>query len=236
LVGEGKKRGLQVMDRCNLTVFYEPGLSDLPEFLARNQVEIVASLPCYQRENVDKQRGNGTFDQSIQALKWLNELGYGKEGTGLVLNLIYNPVGTHLPPPQEKLEEDYRERLKEDFGIAFNRLYTLTNMPITRYAKYLRALHQYETYTELLIHRFNPRTLEGLMCRNTLSVSWDGLLYDCDFNQALGMEMGNGKPLTVFDATAEDLKNFRIKTDDHCFGCTAGAGSSCLGTLVPPPV
>ena len=238
LVLEARKRGVHVMDRCNLTVFYESGQENLPPFLAENQVEVIASLPCYSRENVDKQRGRGTFDPSIEALQWLNRLGYGKEGTGLLLNLVYNPVGAHLPPSQEKLEADYKKRLGEDFGIVFNHLYTLTNMPITRYAKYLKAFGQYDDYVELLIQNFNPQTLPGLMCRNTLSVGWDGRLYDCDFNQVLGMEIGNHgrggfqtRPCTIFDLDVGDFTEHKILTDSHCFGCTAGAGSSCQGAL-----
>jgi len=231
LVTEAKKRGIHVIDRCNLTVLFLPGQEDSDTFLAHHQVEIIASLPCYLKENVDKQRGKGVFDESIKALLKLNEFGYGKEGSNLILNLVYNPVGPHLPPAQDKLEEDYKERLKEDWGIVFNRLYTITNMPITRYAKYLRAFNQYETYTELLINSFNPATLDGLMCRNTLSVSWDGRLYDCDFNQALGMQMRNGRLLTIFNLDPGQLEGFRIATGEHCFGCTAGCGSSCQGAL-----
>ena len=231
LVQEAKQRGMHVIDRCNLTVFYEPAMAELPDFLAEHRVEIIASLPCYQKDNVDKQRGAGTFDKSIAALQWLNRMGYGKPETGLVLNLVYNPVGPQLPPPQKGLEEDYKQRLVEDWGIAFNHLYTITNMPITRYARYLRAVKQYGAYVELLIHHFNPATLHGLMCRNTLSVGWDGKLFDCDFNQMLSMQCGNGKPLTVFDATPKDLEGARILTGMHCFGCTAGAGSSCQGAL-----
>ncbi len=227
LVVEGRKRNLHVIDRCNLTVFFERGMGDLPEFLKAHRVEIIASLPCYSRENVDQQRGSGTFDASIEALQRLNRLGYGHPETGLVLNLVYNPVGAHLPPPQEKLEADYELRLREDFGIIFNRLYALANMPITRYAKYLRAFGQYDTYVDLLVQSFNPHTLAGLMCRNTLSVAWDGKLYDCDFNQVLDLHL----PLTVFNVTEEKLENWKIMTGDHCFGCTAGAGSSCQGVL-----
>jgi len=231
LVRRATKLGVHVIDRCNLTVFFVKGQEDLPEFLRDNQVEVVASLPCYSKENVDKQRGSGTFDESIRALLKLNELGYGKEGTGLELNLVYNPVGPHLPPSQTKLEKDYKEILSQDFGIVFNRLYTITNMPIKRYTKYLKAFGQLESYENLLFESFNPATLDGLMCRNTLSVSWDGKLYDCDFNQMLGMQMRNGKPLTIFDASWDTLKNFQILTADHCFGCTAGCGSSCQGAL-----
>jgi len=227
LVVEARKRNLHVMDRSNLTVFYEPGREDLPEFLRDQGVEVIASLPCYSQENVDRQRGKGTFDLSIKALRHLNELGYGQPEAGLVLNLVYNPVGPHLPPPQEKLEGDYRVRLWEDFGIVFNHLYTLTNMPITRYAKYLRAFHQYDSYFELLASRFNPATLHGLMCRNTLNVGWNGKLYDCDFNQMLDLDI----PLTVFNATEGALRGRDIVTGDHCFGCTAGAGSTCQGAI-----
>lgn len=231
LVKEARALGIHVIDRCNLTVFYVKNQEDLPEFLKDNQVEVVASLPCYSKENVDKQRGKGTFDESIQALIKLNELGYGKEGSEFKLNLVYNPVGPHLPPCQEKLEKDYKEKLSGDFGIVFNRLYTITNMPIKRYAKYLQVFGQLESYEELLFESFNAATLLGLMCRNTLSVSWDGKLYDCDFNQMLGMQMRNGKPLTISDINLKDLEGFRILTANHCFGCTAGTGSSCQGAL-----
>lgn len=232
LVEEGRRRNLRVIDRCNLTVFYEPGMGDLPEFLKAQQVELVASLPCYLKDNVDKQRGQGTFDRSVDALRWLNRLGYGKDDSGLVLNLVYNPVGPHLPPAQSKLEQDYKKRLKEDLNISFSRLFTIANMPITRYSKYLKALNQYESYMDLLVQSFNLGTLEGLMCRNTLSIGWDGSLYDCDFNQMLGMGIKNGKPLNVRDnAALEILNDWTILTADHCFGCTAGAGSSCQGAL-----
>jgi radical SAM/Cys-rich protein len=206
-------------------------MDDLPEFLAAHQVEIVASLPCYQEANVDKQRGQGTFAKSIDALVWLNRLGYGKEGSGLTLNLVYNPVGAHLPPGQKTLEDDYKHRLKSDFGIVFNSLYTITNMPITRYAKYLKSTGKYEEYVELLINSFNVATVEGLMCRDTLSVGWDGQLYDCDFNQMLGMKLRNGDPRTIHDVREEDLMGGPVLTAQHCFGCTAGSGSSCQGAL-----
>jgi len=235
LVTEAKKRGLHVIDRCNLTVLFLPGQEDLAEFLAGNRAEVIASLPCYLKENVDKQRGRGTFDESVRALVRLNELGYGKEGTGLVLNLVYNPVGPHLPPAQEGLEKAYKQRLLEDAGIVFNRLYTITNMPITRYEKYLRALHQFEDYEEVLARNFNAATLKNLMCLNTLSVGWDGRLYDCDFNLALGMQIRNGEPFTIFNSRPQDLLDRPILTADHCFGCTAGAGSSCQGALSSRP-
>lgn len=231
LVEEASKRRVHVIDRCNLTVLFEKGMEDLADFFAYHQVEVIASLPCYSKDNVDQQRGRGTFGKSIEALQKLNNLGYGQETSGLELNLVYNPVGAHLPPAQDKLEKDYKQRLGDDFGIVFNKLYTITNMPITRYAKYLKAFNQLESYTELLINNFNPHTLDGLMCRNTLNISWDGKLYDCDFNQMLGMGMCNGKPFTVFNITKEDLTEWNVLTADHCFGCTAGAGSSCQGAL-----
>lgn len=231
VVNDAIELGVHVIDRCNLTVLFLKGQEGLAQFLADFRVEVIASLPCYSRENVDKQRGNGTFDSSIRALLKLNELGYGKPGTGLLLNLVYNPVEPHLPPAQSDLEKDYKERLSEDFGVVFNRLYTITNMPIKRYAKYLKAFGQLENYKTLLFKSFNPETLNGLMCRNMLSVSWDGHLYDCDFNQMLGMQMKNGKPLTIFDANLQDLNDFPVLTANHCFGCTAGCGSSCQGAL-----
>ncbi len=231
LVKEARALDIHVIDRCNLTVFFVEGQEDLPEFLRDNRVEVIASLPCYLKKNVDKQRGSGTFEESIRALLKLNDLGYGNSDTGLSLNFVYNPVGPHLPPSQEKLEKDYKERLFQDFGIVFNRLYTITNMAIKRYARYLKVFGQLENYEKLLLDSFNPSTLDGLMCRNTLSVSWDGKLYDCDFNQMLGMQMRNGKPLTIFDASLDSLKNFHVLTADHCFGCTAGHGSSCQGAL-----
>jgi len=234
LVKEARRRNIHVIDRCNLTVFYEKGQALLPNFLADQQVEVIASLPCYQRENVDKQRGRGTFDLSIRALQKLNGLGYGKPDSRLQLNLVYNPVGPHLPPAQTKLEKSYKKNLMEDFGISFNRLYTITNMPITRYAKYLQATGQLEDYTALLVNNFNPHTLEGLMCRDTLSVSWDGKLYDCDFNQMLELQMHNGHPLSIFDLEKKQLKETSILVGEHCFGCTAGSGSSCQGTVLTP--
>jgi len=230
LVNEARKRDIHVIDRCNLSVLFEPGQEHLAQFLTEKGVEIIASLPCYSKENVDKQRGRGTFNKSIEALLLLNRLGYGKT-PGLQLNLVYNPVGAHLPPLQENLEKEYKERLLEDFGISFNKLFTITNMPIKRYANYLRANHQLEDYRNLLIQNFNPQTLDGLMCRNTLSVSWDGKLYDCDFNQMLGMQMENEEPLTIHNVRLKDLEGRNIQTANHCFGCTAGTGSSCQGSL-----
>ncbi len=234
LVQEARKRNIHVMDRCNLTVFYVEGQDKTPEFLAENQVEVIASMPCYSRENVDKQRGKGVFGESIDGLIKLNELGYGKEGTGLTLNLVYNPVGTFLPPDQVELEKDYKVRFKEDFGIVFNHLYAITNMPIKRFETYLKNENEYESYMELLVNSFNPATVDDLMCRNTLSVSYDGRLYDCDFNQMLDMRLGGDtpkNPLNIDNITQEELLTHPIHTGWHCFGCTAGSGSSCGGQV-----
>ncbi|SRR5581483_3051860 len=223
-----------IMDRCNLTVVFEPGKDYLPEFFRANKVEVVCSLPCYTPENVDQQRGDGTFELSIRALKHLNNLGYGDPASGLLLNLVYNPLGAYLPPPQERLEQDYKRILKEQYGIVFNRLYCLANMPITRFEKFLRLRGQYEYYVELLESAFNPATLESVMCRELLSVAWDGFVYDCDFNQMLDLPLGggNGRRVHISDLSPDALMERLIRTGDHCYGCTAGAGSSCGGALV----
>lgn len=230
-----RREGRHVIDRCNLTILFEPGQEDLAEFLATMQVEIIASLPCYSEENVTKQRGQGVYDKSIQALQKLNALGYGQAGSELTLNLIYNPVGAHLPPPQAQLEEDYKRELGRRFGIVFNQLYTITNMPIARFAHSLERDGQLDTYMELLASAFNPATLDGLMCRHQVSVGWDGFLYDCDFNQMLDMRLGNGSPLRLGQQSADELlqalANRDILLGSHCYGCTAGAGSSCGGAL-----
>ena len=224
----------QVIDRCNLTVIFEPGKDYLPEFLARHRVEIVCSLPCYHEENVDKQRGKGTFDLSIRALRMLNELGYGRSGSELKLNLVYNPVGPHLPPPQETLEQDYKNHLCERFGIEFNHLYCLTNMPITRYAMHLKLRGEYERYIGLLTDNFNAATIDRVMCRNLISVGWNGSVFDCDFNQMLGLAIGNGdgEPLHIASLALDQVVKPPITVGDHCYACTAGAGSSCGGALV----
>jgi radical SAM/Cys-rich protein len=219
-----------VIDRCNLTILLEPGYEDLPEFLAANKVEIIASMPCYSPENVNAQRGEGVFEGSIKALQLLNSLGYGK-AADLPLNLVYNPVGAFLPRPQAELEADYKRELKEHFGIVFNKLYTITNLPIARFASYLRHNGKLEEYMQLLIDNFNPVTIDGLMCRNTISVGWRGEVYDCDFNQQLDMQWENGKRLFLWDIDPDKIENREIMTGDHCFGCTAGAGSSCGGAL-----
>jgi radical SAM/Cys-rich protein len=222
-----------MIDRCNLTIFLERDYEDLPEFLATNKVEIIASMPCYSAKNVDAQRGEGVFDGSIAALQLLNSLGYGIDPE-LPLHLVYNPIGVFLPPPQDELQVDYKRELREHFGIVFNKLYALTNLPIGRFASYLRHNGQLQAYMQLLIHAFNPATIGGLMCRNTISVGWGGEVYDCDFNQQLGMQWsadGKSKPLFLWDIDPDSLEHREIMTGDHCFGCTAGAGSSCGGAI-----
>ncbi|PYL91030.1 MAG: radical SAM protein [Verrucomicrobia bacterium] len=220
----------RVIDRCNLTILLEPGYEGLAQFLARHKVEIIASMPCYTAENVNAQRGQGVFDSSIKALRVLNSLGYGSD---LPLHLVYNPVGAFLPGPQAELEADYKRELKKHFGIIFNNLYTITNLPIARFASYLRHNNKLEEYMQLLIDNFNPATVFGLMCRNTISVGWTGEVFDCDFNQMLNMNWRNGSgPLHLWDLDPAAVENREILTGNHCFGCTAGAGSSCAGALV----
>jgi radical SAM/Cys-rich protein len=225
-----RRLGKSVIDRCNLTILLEPGFEELPEFLACEQVEIIASLPCYTEANVDAQRGRGVFERSIRALKRLNEIGYGLPDSTLRLNLVYNPGGASLPPPQAALEVDYKRRLREDFGIEFHQLFTITNMPIHRFTDYLVRIGKQEYYGRLLESNFNAATMPNLMCRTLISVSWDGRLYDCDFNQML--EMPTERGLTVWDIDSfEELARGPIRVGEHCFGCTAGAGSSCGGTI-----
>jgi radical SAM/Cys-rich protein len=233
LVESARGLGRHVMDRCNLTVIFEPGKEYLPEFFRRHEVELVCSLPCYSIDNVDKQRGKGTFDGSIRALQILNQLGYGQPDSGLVLDLVYNPVGPHLPPAQEQLELDYKRILQDEFGIVFNRLFCLTNMPITRYATHLKLRREYEPYMELLESNFNAGTVGQVMCRNLISVGWDGGIYDCDFNQMLDLPIIEGdKRLHIGSLTMEQITKPAITVGDHCYACTAGSGSSCGGTLV----
>jgi radical SAM/Cys-rich protein len=220
-----------IIDRCNLTILLEPGYEWLGDFLVEHRVKIVASMPCYRLENVDAQRGDGVFDSSIRALQLLNRLGYGRID-GLPLDLVYNPNGDFLPPDQTELETDYKRELKKNFDIDFHRLYTLANMPIGRFASRLKHSGKLDAYMELLIEAFNPASVAGLMCQNTLSVGWQGEVYDCDFNQQLGMQWKNGVPLFLWDLDPERLEGGSIATDNHCFGCTAGSGSSCGGALV----
>ena len=222
-----------VIDRCNLTILLESGYEGLAQFLARHSVEIIASMPCYTAENVNAQRGEGVFDGSIAALQLLNSLGYGIDSE-LPLHLVYNPVGAFLPGPQDDLESDYKRELFSHFGIVFNKLYSIANMPIGRFAAFLRHNRQLKEYMDLLVHAFNPTTIDGLMCRNTISVGWRGEVYDCDFNQQLNMQWQNPDEsgLFLWDIDPEKIDNREIMTGNHCFGCTAGAGSSCAGAVL----
>lgn len=231
LVVAARLLGLQVIDRCNLTVLCEAGQEDLVEFLAAHQVRLVCSLPCYLEENVDTQRGRGVFETSIQALQRLNALGYGQTGGDLILDLVYNPVGAKLPPSQAELEQDYKAELEERFGLRFNQLLTITNMPIARFDATLRATGQRESYLALLEAAFNAATVPGLMCRHLVSIDWKGRVYDCDFNQMLGMlaPAAAGRPIWQCDLKA--FGGQTVAVADHCYGCTAGAGSSCGGAL-----
>jgi radical SAM/Cys-rich protein len=232
LVEETRAHNYSVIVRCNLTVLFEPRMEWLPDFYRDHQVHLICSLPCYSRENVEQQRGGGVFSKSIDALQRLNRLGYGRE---LKLDLVYNPIGPSLPPPQAQLEARYREELGRNFAIVFHRLLTITNMPINRFARQLRHWGKFSEYMGLLVNHFNPATVEALMCRGLVSVSWDGRLFDCDFNQMLEMPIVDDStqaPLTIWqldDLSA--LSGALIATASHCFGCTAGAGSSCGGAL-----
>jgi len=230
LVREGRRLGKRVIDRCNLTVLLEPGFEDLAEFLRMYEVDVIASLPCYTAENVDKQRGRGVFERSIRALQLLNGLGYGQPWSSLQLDLVFNPGGASLPPPQQALEADYKTRLRLDFGIEFGHLLTLTNMPIRRFSDYLVRIGKQEDYGKLLADNFNAATVEQVMCRRLISVSWDGRLYDCDFNQML--ELPSPGRYSIWDIDSfRPVAQSSIQLGDHCFGCTAGAGSSCGGQL-----
>lgn len=228
---------LEIIDRCNLTVLQEPGQEDLIEFLKENRVRVVASLPCYSAENVDKQRGHGVFDRSIAALLALNEAGYGIPGSGLSIDLVYNPLGAFLPPEESKLEAQYKKVLEENFGILFNSLFTITNMPIKRFADFLYRRGELKEYMDLLVRNWNSDTTEGLMCLDTVSIGYDGKIFDCDFNQQLGYVVGSANNgihqggVSVYDfESLSDLNKYAIRTDNHCFGCTSGMGSSCQGT------
>jgi len=222
---------VDIIDRCNLTIFFEEGYEDLPQFLAKNKVIVTASLPCYEKNNVDLQRGFGVFEKSINAIKILNDLGYGKKENGLQLNLVYNPVSPILPPSQKILEKNYKKILHEKYNIVFNNLYTITNMPIIRYEESLRREGKLNTYYKLLKENFNENNLENLMCKKTISVNWLGEIYDCDFNQQINFRENKG-PKTLFDLLDESFTfDYRVAVKEHCFACTAGAGSSCGGTL-----
>lgn len=225
-------RGKKVIVRCNLTIIVSnKKYNHLPDFFKKNGVEVISSLPCYTEENTDKQRGKGVFNDSIKALKMLNAVGYGKENTGLILNLVYNPSGIGIPGNQESLEKDYKKELKEQFDLEFNNLYTITNLPISRFLEFLIASGNYETYMQKLLEAYNPMAVENVMCRNTLSIGWDGYLYDCDFNQMLDLKVGSS--IDHISNFSEDLLEDRnIIVNQHCYGCTAGEGSSCGGTIV----
>ena len=232
LVREAKAQGIHVMDRLNPTIMEEPGYEWVGDFLAGHQVEAVASLPCYSKDNVDTQRGNGVFEASISALQKLNALGYGDPATGLELNLVYNPLGPALPPEQKVLEADYKQLLSDEFGICFNQLFTITNMPIKRFGAILMAKGQFKEYMALLKNAYHQENLKGVMCRSLISVDYRGYLYDCDFNQMLGLPLGGCEANTHLSSLLETGKlPRRIGIADHCYGCTAGQGSSCGGAL-----
>jgi len=232
LVERSRALGRHIMDRCNLTVLLLPSQQSLPEFLATNCVEIIASLPYFQATQTDAQRGKGVFEKSIEAIRLLNRLGYGHPRTGLVLNLVYNPVGAFLPPSQQTIEGRFRKELRNRYGVEFNRLYTITNMPISRFLEFLIGSGNYEGYMERLANAFNPLAASGVMCRYILSVGWDGRLYDCDFNQMLELPVGYGAPEHIRDFDPTRLRQRRIVTRNHCYGCTAGSGSSCGGSVI----
>ncbi|NNE98643.1 MAG: radical SAM/Cys-rich domain protein [Pyrinomonadaceae bacterium] len=232
-VAEARKTGANVIVRHNLTVMFEEGFEDLPAFFAENRVELVCSLPYFMQQQTDAQRGAGVFEKSVAALRRLNSAGYGNDKTSLILNLVYNPVGAFLPPDQSAIESDFKRELKRRYDIVFNNLYTITNMPIARYLDWLRRSGNEESYMSKLIDSFNPRAVEGLMCRNTLSVDWLGNLYDCDFNQMLEIPVNPALGQTIRDFSQRKFVDREIMTNSHCFGCTAGLGSSCGGSVAP---
>jgi radical SAM/Cys-rich protein len=242
LVRKARAAGVRVIDRCNLSILFEAGQQDLADFLAAQRVDVTASLPCYTEDNVDAQRGDGVFEKSIQALQWLNRLGYGDPDSGLVLDLVYNPLGPHLPPPQQQLEQDYKRLLGERYGIVFNRLLTIANMPIQRFGSMLVSKGRFDDYMALLRSSHRDGNLDGVMCRDTVSVDWQGYLYDCDFNQMLGLALGGRigdagqvrAHLRDLLAAPDALTGQPITVAAHCYGCTAGQGSSCGGALSSP--
>jgi len=231
-VEECSKLGKQVIDRCNLTIIVaNPKYNDLPEFLAKHKVQVVSSLPYFSKSRTDSQRGDGVFEDSIKALKMLNDVGYGIEGSGLQLDLVYNPSGAFLPGNQETLQTEFKRQLKRKYDISFNSLFAITNLPVSRFLDYLLESGNYQEYMQKLVDAFNPMTVEGLMCRNTISVSWDGYLYDCDFNQMLDLKVSPKKVQHLDDFDLDALNNRNIVLNQHCYGCTAGAGSSCGGEI-----
>lgn len=231
LVATARRLGVKVIDRCNLTILFEPGQEGLAEFLAENKVEIVASLPCYSVDNVDRQRGEGVFDKSIAALQKLNQLGYGTAGSDLIINLVYNPQGPSLPPDQQQLQQDYKRELFDHFGVEFNELYCLANMPIKRFGSTLISKGTFDQYMQLLQDNYQEENLPGVMCRTLVSVDWRGNLYDCDFNQQLDLPVINKNNRHLSDLLNHDINDEPIRVSGHCFGCTAGQGSSCGGAL-----
>jgi radical SAM/Cys-rich protein len=232
LVTEAHALGTHITVRHNLTVMFEPGQNDLPEFFRQHEIEVISSLPYFLEQQTDAQRGRGVFQKSIEALRRLNTAGYGIEGSDLILNLVYNPVGAFLPPPQASIEADFKREMMARYGVSFNRLYTITNIPIKRFLDYLRRSGNEDRYMRKLVEAFNPGAVEGLMCRTLISVDWTGQLYDCDFNQMIGLGVSSGLPQMIADFDPERFANRCISTATHCFGCTAGAGSSCGGVIV----
>ncbi len=232
LVQQARRLDRRVIDRCNLTILMANGFKDLPEFLAEHGVEVVASLPCYLEDNCDSQRGDGVFRRSIEALRRLNSLGYGVPDSGRKLSLVYNPIGASLPPQQDKLEATYRRELKDRYDVVFSQLHTITNLPISRFLDDLLKSNQFDAYLQKLLDSFNPLTVDGVMCRSMLSVDWQGRLFDCDFNQMLNIELAEGMPQRIEDFDADMLTRRHIMTGRHCFGCTAGCGSSCQGAVL----
>jgi radical SAM/Cys-rich protein len=231
LVARLTRFGAHVINRCNLTVLLEPDKGHLPAFFQAHRVELVCSLPSYEEQQVDRLRGPGVFDKSLEALRRLNDQGYGREGSGLLLHLMANPAGAYLPARQAELEARFHQELKRRYGLSFNRLYTLLNMPIGRFLEFLRRSNNYGRYLDRLATSFNPATVPGLMCRHLISVAWDGRLFDCDFNQALNLNLVEEAPQTILEFDLPALQRRRIRLDDHCYGCTAGGGSSCGGCL-----
>jgi len=229
-VKEIKALGKHIIDRCNLTIINaNPKYNDLPEFFKEHEVEVVSSLPYFSASRTDSQRGDGVFERSIKALKSLNTVGYGIEGSGLTLNLVYNPSGAFLPADQQSLEQQFKKQLLDKYNIQFNSLFAITNLPVSRFLDYLVSSGNYDDYMEKLVNAFNPTAAQGVMCRNTISVGWDGFLYDCDFNQMLDLKIENGQPAHLSNFNLEQLQNRNIILNQHCYGCTAGAGSSCGG-------
>ena len=230
-VVEARNANAKVIVRHNLTVMFEPNQTDLPTFFAQNKVEVVSSLPYFLPQQTDAQRGDGVFEKSIKAIRLLNAEGYGQAESGMILNLVYNPVGAFLPPAQNQIEQDFKRELAARYDVHFNNLFAITNMPVARYLDFLRRSGNEERYMTRLVNAFNPATVAGLMCRNLVSVDWTGKLFDCDFNQMLEIPVDDGLPQTIFDFSPEQFADRSIKTAAHCFGCTAGAGSSCGGNV-----